>query len=258
MEYIASLSYGKDSLYMLEIIHKNNLPLDRIIHASIMATPTISADLPEMVDFKIKADEIILKKYGIKVEHISSSVSYEENFYRKKTHKNTNPKNIGKIYGFPYLNKHWCNPILKMQVLNKFNKRGIHQYVGYAIDEKDKKRQDLISNYIAGDSKFNGTYPLVDFKITEKECFDWCDENELLSPIYKNTLRGGCWFCHFKPLQQLYDLKTNFPEYWKLMLKWDLDSPISFKDKFTLHDLDKRFEAGFVYKRPYDKYLKGE
>ena len=47
MQYIASLSYGKDSIAMLEVIKKQNMPLDRIIHVEIMATSTIPADLPE-------------------------------------------------------------------------------------------------------------------------------------------------------------------------------------------------------------------
>lgn len=41
MEYIASISYGKDSLAMLEVIAEHSLPLDRIIHVEIMATATI-------------------------------------------------------------------------------------------------------------------------------------------------------------------------------------------------------------------------
>ena len=45
MEYIASISYGKDSLAMLEVIYQNNLPLDRIVHVEIMATKDIPADL---------------------------------------------------------------------------------------------------------------------------------------------------------------------------------------------------------------------
>lgn len=64
MEYIASISYGKDSLAMLEVIHRHNLPLDRIVHVEIMATNTIHADLPPMVAFKEKADKIIYEKYG--------------------------------------------------------------------------------------------------------------------------------------------------------------------------------------------------
>lgn len=69
MEYIASISYGKDSLAMLEVVKQNGLPLDRIITVDVMATATIPADLPPMVQFKEKADEIIFEKYGIKVEH---------------------------------------------------------------------------------------------------------------------------------------------------------------------------------------------
>ncbi len=50
--YIASISYGKDSLAMLEVIKENNLPLDRIITCDILATPTISANYPEEEEFK--------------------------------------------------------------------------------------------------------------------------------------------------------------------------------------------------------------
>ncbi len=72
MEHIASISYGKDSLAMLEVIHRHSLPLDRIVHVEIMATDTIHADLQPMVAFKEKADKIIYEKYGIQVEHMLS------------------------------------------------------------------------------------------------------------------------------------------------------------------------------------------
>ena len=61
MEYIASISYGKDSLAMLEVIHRHNLPLDRIVHVEIMATNTIHADLPQMVAFKEKQTKSSMK-----------------------------------------------------------------------------------------------------------------------------------------------------------------------------------------------------
>ena len=99
MEYIASISYGKDSLAMLEVIHLHNLPLDRIVHVEIKATDTIHADLPPMVAFKEKADKIIYEKYGIRVEHISSPKSYEDSFYSVSNGKKS--LYAGKIYGFP-------------------------------------------------------------------------------------------------------------------------------------------------------------
>ena len=41
--YIASISYGKDSLAMLEAIRQLNYPLDRIITAQVWATKDIPA-----------------------------------------------------------------------------------------------------------------------------------------------------------------------------------------------------------------------
>lgn len=69
-QYVLSLSYGKDSLACLGAIDKLGLPLDRIIHAEVWATDTIPADLPPMVEFKKKADDIIKYRWGIEVEHV--------------------------------------------------------------------------------------------------------------------------------------------------------------------------------------------
>lgn len=76
-QYILSLSYGKDSLACLEAIKLLGLPLDRIVHTEVWATDTIPADLPPMVEFKAKADKIILDRYGIKVEHIYATREVE-------------------------------------------------------------------------------------------------------------------------------------------------------------------------------------
>ena len=64
IEYILSLSYGKDSLACLGAIEELGWPLDRIVHAEVWATDTIPADLPQMVDFKQRADAIIKGRWG--------------------------------------------------------------------------------------------------------------------------------------------------------------------------------------------------
>lgn len=67
---------------------------------------------------------------------------------------------------------------------------------------------------------------------------------------------GGCWFCHNQGVDQLRLLRRNYPEYWALMLKWDKDSPVSFKpDGHTVHDFDARFaleDEGII--TPEDKW----
>jgi len=230
MKYIASISYGKDSLAMLEIIKRNNMPLDRIVHVEIMATKIISADLPPMVEFKDRADKIIKQRYGIQVERIKSHKCYEEQFYTKFNRG----KNIGNIYGFPMVLGAWCVRALKTNMLKQFDKPDIVQYIGIAADEPSRFS-------ILNDLKIS---PLVEYGITENNCYNICKDLGLLSPIYDGRSRGGCWFCHNQRINDLRLLRKDYPEYWQLMMKWDNDSPVTFKPNGkTIHDFDKRFEV---------------
>lgn len=228
MQYIASISYGKDSLAMLEVIKQHNMPIDRIVHVEIMATDTIPADLPPMMEFKKKADKIIKERYKIDVEHIHSKESYEQHFYREYI----KGEKIGRIYGFPIVRGNWCNGDLKMPELKKLEQKNI-VYVGIAADEPNRFHS-------LTDRKRS---PLVEYDVTEAEARKICEDLGLLSPIYTQSARGGCWFCHNQGVNQLRLLRRQYPEYWKLMLKWDLDSPVTFKaDGHTVHDYDKRFQ----------------
>lgn len=241
MEYIASISYGKDSLAMLEVIRQNGLPLDRIVTVDVMATPTIPADLPPMVKFKSEADTIIAEKYGIKVEHITAPKSYEDYFYYKCNGKKS--RNAGKIYGFPLQKGNWCNSRLKVDILDKVQK-GAVAYIGIAADEPSRF-------HTLTDAKRS---PLAEYGWTESMCREWCEANGLLSPIYTTAQRGGCWFCHNQGVNQLRILRKNYPELWALLLKWDADSPVSFKaDGHTVRDYDKRFRLEEIGIVPMDR-----
>lgn len=86
-EHIARISYGKDSLKMLDVIHTRGLRLDRITTTDVWATDTIPAWLPPMDAFKARMDEWIWDNYRIEVEHIcarnkdGSKKTYEQMFY---------------------------------------------------------------------------------------------------------------------------------------------------------------------------------
>lgn len=230
-EHILSLSYGKDSLACLGAIEQLGWPLDRIVHADVWATDTIPADLPPMVEFKAKADKIIKERWGIEVEHVSSGVSFERGFYFTRGRTGRKTKFDGKRYGWPMQRGQWCLQQLKLPALNRINKRAI-QYIGIAADEPSRFHN-------LTDTKKS---PLVEAGWTEADCRRWCEENDLLSPIYTTATRGGCWFCHNQGVDQLRLLRRNYPELWALMLKWDTDSPVTFKaDGHTVHDYDDRF-----------------
>ena len=228
MEHILSLSYGKDSLACLGAIEELGWPLDRIVHAEVWATDTIPADLPPMVEFKAKADRIIKERWGIEVEHIRDKRTYQNIFYRESVCVSSKKRGI--TYGWPIKNGNWCTG-LKTNPINKIFKGQI-QYLGIAADEPNRFHN-------LTETKRS---PLVEAGWTESMCRKWCEENDLLSPIYTTATRGGCWFCHNQGVDQLRLLRRNYPEYWALLLKWDLDSPATFKpDGHTVHDFDRRF-----------------
>ncbi len=214
MEHILSLSYGKDSMACFGACELLGWPIDRVVTAEVWATDTIPADLPPMVEFKEKADKIIKERWGIQVEHIRSKRCYQDVFYMVANGENE--ERAGKIYGWPYQRGPWCNSRLKQAALAE--SRGI-QYLGIAADEPNRFHN-------LSDAKRS---PLVEAGWTEADCRQWCEENDLLSPIYTTATRGGCWFCHNQGVGQLRLLRKNYPDLWALMLKWDADSPVTFK-----------------------------
>jgi hypothetical protein len=221
---------------MLEIIKQHDMPLDRIVHVEIMATDTIPADLPPMMEFKAKADKIIKERYGLEVEHLHANVSYQDVFYKVWGAKSGT---AGKIYGFPLIKGGYCQSQLKMPPMRKIE-RGNICYIGIAADEPNRFHN-------LTDRKRS---PLVERNVTEAEARKICEDLGLLSPIYTQSARGGCWFCHNQSVQQLRLLRHQYPEYWALTLKWDTDSPVTFHaDGHTVHDFDRRFrleDEGFI------------
>lgn len=128
----------------------------------------------------------------------------------------------------------WCLQQLKLPALKKATKGDCVQYIGIAADEPNRFHN-------LSDRKIS---PLVEIGWDEAYCRKWCEENGLLSPIYTQSARGGCWFCHNQSANQLRLLRKQYPEYWALLLKWDDDSPVTFKaDGHTVHDYERRFQA---------------
>ena len=242
-QYILSLSYGKDSLACLGAIEELGIPLDRIVHAEVWATDTIPADLPEMVEFKKKADAIIKDRYGIEVEHIRANSTAEKEIYKVRKKGNR----IGQNVGFPMIGGCGLQKSLKVNPLKKAYKNEDIVYIGIACDEPN--RFSILSSQKRS--------PLVEASWTEEMCRKWCEENDLLSPTYTTTTRGGCWFCPNNSLNNMRQIRRKHPDLWELLLKWDNDSPVSFKaDGHTVHDFDKRFFYEDEGKVPADRRFK--
>lgn len=177
MEHILSLSYGKDSMACLGAIELLGWPLDRIVTADVWATDTIPADLPPMVEFKTRADETIKRRWGITVEHVRATHSYEHYFYKQRG----TGKHTGQIHGFPMTRGAWCNDRLKTNPMDRYKESVCISYIGIAADEPQR----------FGNLSDTKRSPLVEAGWTEAMCREWCEKNGLLSPIYTTATRGG-------------------------------------------------------------------
>ncbi len=177
--------------------------------------------------------------------------------------ENSKPK-LSTIYGFAgnynMGRAQWCTGLKRDTIKREFSlsprtKGGIKivQYLGIAADEPERIERHQ--------KKKNIMLPLVMAGWDEEYCRKWCEERDLLSPIYTTATRGGCWFCHNQGVGQLRLLRKHYPDLWALLMKWDLDSPTTFKaDGHTVHDYDKRFELedkGVIHKDDlfYWKYI---
>lgn len=129
----------------------------------------------------------------------------------------------------------WCQK-LKTRFLDGPTPRGgrnIVEYLGIAADES--KRFGQLSE--------RKRAPLVEFGIEEGLCGLYCQYEGILAPSYETSCRDGCWMCHNQGVNQLRQLRKNYPDLWALLLKWDADSPVNFKpDGHTVKDYDERFQ----------------
>ena len=230
IKYIASVSFGKDSLAMLYIIKKYNLPLDKIVFCDILATETQSGIFAEHRKFIDLIKPKIEQYMQVPIDFIKADTTFEQQFYRKKgkraKHPNTN-------YGYPMTICAWCNDRLKMKPLDKyFNSQGKHiRYLGLAYDEP-KRIARLEKNEKA---------PLFDFRITESQAKQICIDLGWLSPIYDTFDRDGCWFCPKQSLKSLKIIYQKYPEYWQQLKKWQKDSPVPFKPHMAINDIELKF-----------------
>lgn len=251
MEHIYFTIHGKDSTAGLHVaIDILHWPVDRVIHSVFWATDDIPGVSPEMLDFKVRIEEEIRRRWGLKVETPPARISFERGFY--SPYQSRSGKN-GTIRGWPLLKGSWCARDLK-QFTYVPPANEVH-YIGIAADEPKRFKQ----------LKGRKRSPLVEAGWTEAMCYDWCKREGLLAPTYEHAARDGCWFCPKQGVNQLRKLYHTRPDLWALMLKWDTDSPVTFRagvvDKETgekipgktVHDYDRRFRAEDAGAVPRDR-----
>lgn len=184
--FIASCSFGKDSLATVILAHEHKEPLDEIIYCEVMFDKEISGEVPEHRDFIYNTAIPKLETWGYKVTVIRGEVTYLDSF----NHILVRGKSEGMKRGFPSFIGCSINRDCKTRPIERYWKQqkgvDVTQYIGIAADEP--KRLERLEGT-------NRVSLLAKYGYTEEMAQKLCEAHGLLSPIYEFARRNGCWFC---------------------------------------------------------------
>ena len=201
--YIASCSFGKDSIATILLALEHNEPLDRAVFVEVMFDNKrgISGEIPEHIEWVYSTAIPKLESMGVKVDVVRSENDYIGCFFRKLT-RSKYPERIGKVQGFPYSMGCQILRDCKMPAVKKYLAQfaNVVRYVGIASDEKNRLE------------RLNGQISLLaKYGISEKGAWEMCEKAGLLSPVYRIKKRNGCWFCPNVNAAYLAHLKLTTP-----------------------------------------------
>lgn len=208
MRYLASCSFGKDSLAAILLAKKHGEPLDEAVYCEVMFDKTISGEVPEHRDFIYTKGIPALERMGIKVTVLRGKKTYVDLFTGRITR---GPKK-GMLRSFPVCGKCYVQRDCKLRPILRYQKTlppDTVQYIGIAKDEQERLLR-LEGRQVSLLEKYN---------CTEQDAKELCRQAGLLSPIYQFTNRGGCWFCPNAKRKELRHLYDHHPDLWARMLE---------------------------------------
>ena len=212
MKYICSWSGGKDSTASIILAHENNDPLDIIIFSEVMFDKenNISGENPEHIHFVKNIAKPLFEQWGYEVKIVRAEKDYLDCFYHVIEKPRKHMEHEGMFFGFPTNGRCGVKRDCKEKPIKQFFKslrEPYIQYVGICIDET-KRLKSL--------HKDNTKVSLLEkYDYTEDMTRKLCEKYGLLSPCYKLSKRGGCWFCPNAKLAEHQVIKQCDCEAWK-------------------------------------------
>ena len=235
MRYLASCSFGKDSIASILLAKKYGEQLDEAVYCEVMFDKHISGEVPEHRDFIYTRGIPALERMGVKVTVLRSEKTYVDLFTGRVTR---GPKK-GMVRSFPVCGKCYVQRDCKVRPIERYQKTlppDTVQYIGIAQDEQERLLR-LEGKKISLLDKYN---------FTEQDAKELCQQAGLLSPVYAFTDRGGCWFCPNAKRRELRHLYDHHPDLWARMLELQA-IPGKVSEKFnrtqTFSDIDAAFRA---------------
>lgn len=237
--YWASVSGGKDSLFMLNLILHNldKYPLDGVVHFEL------EIDYPFIYDV-IDYMQAECERFGIKFLRLKPMRTWAE-LYNK--------------YGYPTRTVRWCNSKYKVMAkkrLQDFMKsQGFYTvfYIGYCADEETRfaKRVDL--------QKVE-RYPLVEENIEENTIWQWAKTQPIFNHYYETQKRCGCMYCPMASYINFAYLCKYYPEEFAFMIdkmrETELIRSQELGRSFSVTSSNAKYNADYLERIIKTKWLK--
>ncbi len=236
MKYIASVSFGKDSLAMLLKLIDQHYPLDAVYFYDT------GMEFEAIYNNKEKVAALLQEK---KIPFITLHPA--KPFLWDMLERPINTRDGSQKTG-----RGWCGGLCrwgtaeKREAINRqyrtFGAETIVEYVGIAADERQRINRDR--------AKAVKLYPLIEWDMTEADCLAYCYSNgwnwqENGVELYDMLDRVSCWCCRNKNKKELYNMYTHLPDYWQRLkeLQERIAQPI--KEYGSIMDLEQEFAAGW-------------
>ena len=236
--YWASVSGGKDSLFMLNLILHNldRYPLDGVVHFEL------EIDFPFIHDV-IDYMESECKRFGIPFFRIKPRTEWME-FYD--------------MWGFPTRKTRWCNSRYKLDALKQLDEFLLTQgcyvvsYIGYCADEMNRVQG-------AKQQERKNVYPLVENGIEEDMILEWAKTQPIFNDYYKYNRRCGCMWCPMSSMVNNAYLLHYSPSEYEKMMEMAKDTEKLRESElgrpFSVWQSNPKYNTEYRDKRIREKYL---
>ena len=231
--YWASVSGGKDSLYMLMLIlsKPDKYPLDGVAHFELEIDYPFIKDVVALIEEKCNA-------LGIPFVRIRPNTSWFD--FEKK-------------WGIPTRRARWCNSSYKMdamrQLKNFLKTKGenLISYIGYCADEVNRFRDD------------ENIYPLAEENIVESTILEWAKTEPIFNSYYQFNDRCGCMYCPMSSMQNLAYLYVFYNEEFNYFMT-ECKKTEAMREKelgrpFSIWQSNTKYNTEYVERRVIEKYV---
>lgn len=233
-KYWASVSGGKDSLFMLQLIltHPDEFPIDGVVHFEL------EIDYPFITDV-VQLMKNECAKRDIKFVSIKPRVSYWD-LYSK--------------YLMPTRKCRWCNSQYKLDALRQLKdylKQYGHylvNYIGYCADETKRfEKRDHTTEI----------YPLVKYGINENVILEWARTQSIFNDYYIYNDRCGCMYCPMSTHKNLLYLKKYYPEHFEKFMSMAHETEVRREKElghsFSVWQSNPKYNTEYLIKRLEEK-----